>query len=96
MYISYGRIFKTERESKIGTLPIGYADGYSRSLTEKAKVIINGKLVPVVGKICMDQCMIDLTDVENVKLGDEVILLGEYSNIKMDADDCKFNRNYKL
>lgn len=87
MYISYGRIFKTARESKIGTLPIGYADGYSRSLTEKAKVIINGKLVPVVGKICMDQCMIDLTDVENVKLGDEVILLGEDSNIKMDADD---------
>lgn len=87
MYISYGRTFKTERESKIGTLPIGYADGYSRSLTGKGKVLINGKWAPVVGKICMDQCMIDLTDIEDVKLGDEVILLGEDSNKKMDADD---------
>lgn len=87
MYISYGRTFKTERESKIGTLPIGYADGYSRSLTGKGKILINGKLAPVVGKICMDQCMVDLTDVEDVKLGDEVILLGEDSNIKIDADD---------
>ncbi|WP_055069355.1 alanine racemase [Clostridium massiliamazoniense] len=87
MYISYGRTFKTERESKIGTLPIGYADGYSRSLTGTGKVLVNGKFAPVVGKICMDQCMIDLTDIEDIKLGDEVILLGEDSNIKMDADD---------
>lgn len=86
-YISYGRKFKTERESTIGTLPVGYADGYTRSLGEEAKVIINGKLVPVVGRICMDQCMVDLTNVPDVNLGDEVILMGEDSESKMTADE---------
>lgn len=86
-YISYGRKFRTERESIIGTLPVGYADGYTRSLGEDAKVIINGKLVPVVGRICMDQCMVDLTNVPDVNLGDEVILMGEDSELKMTADE---------
>ena len=69
MYISYGKTFKTERKSLIATLPIGYADGYSRLLAKNAKVIINGKFAPIVGRICMDQCMIDVTDIENVKVG---------------------------
>jgi alanine racemase len=86
-YISYGRKFKTERESIIATLPIGYADGYTRLLSGKAKVIVNGKFAPVVGKICMDQCMIDITDIEGVKLGDEVILMGEDNGLKITADD---------
>lgn len=87
MYISYGRTFKTERDSIIATIPIGYADGYSRLLSGKAKVIINGKFAKVVGRICMDQCMIDVTDVGDVKVGDEVILLGEDNNLKFNADD---------
>jgi alanine racemase len=87
MYISYGKTFKTERKSLIATLPIGYADGYSRLLAKKAKVIINGKFAPIVGRICMDQCMIDVTDIEGVKVGDEVILLGEQGNLKFNADD---------
>lgn len=86
-YIGYGRKFKTERKSVIGTLGIGYADGYTRMLSKKAKVIINGKFAPVVGNICMDQCMIDLTDVGEVKVGDEVILMGTDGNLKFDADD---------
>lgn len=86
-YIGYGRKFKTNRESIIATLPVGYADGYTRFLFEKAKVIINGSFAPVVGRICMDQCMVDVTDVKNVQLGDEVILLGEKDNLKFDADD---------
>ncbi len=85
-YISYGRKFKTERKSIIATLPIGYADGYSRSLYNKAKVIINGKLVPVIGRICMDQCMVDVTDAGEVNVGDEVILLGEFDDIIFNAD----------
>ena len=85
--ISYGRTFITERKSKIATIPIGYADGYSRLLSGKAKVIINGKFAPVVGRICMDQCMIDVTDIGEVKVGDEVILLGEEGNLKFNADD---------
>lgn len=87
MYISYGQTFKTERESIIATLPIGYADGYSRLLSGKAKVIINGKFAKVVGSICMDQCMIDVTDVGEVKVGDEVILIGEHGDLKITADD---------
>ena len=87
MYVSYGRTFKTDRKSIIATLPIGYADGYSRLLSGKAKVIINGKLVPVVGRICMDQCMIDVTDAGKVKVGDEVIILGSDGDLKFNADD---------
>ncbi len=87
MYISYGRTFKTLRKSIIATIPVGYADGYSRLLSGKAKVIINGKAAPVVGRICMDQCMVDVTDIGEVKVGDEVVLLGEDNGIKYDADD---------
>lgn len=86
-YISYGRRFHTERESIIATIPIGYADGYSRQMLNKAKVIINGQLAPVVGSICMDQCMVDITDIGQVKEGDEVILLGEQNGVKFDAED---------
>lgn len=86
-YVSYGRKFKTKRKSIIATLPIGYADGYSRALTGKAKVIINGKFAPVVGTICMDQCMIDVTDIGDVHVGDEVIVLGKDKDLKFDADD---------
>lgn len=86
-YISYGRKYKTQRTSIIATLPIGYADGYTRALYGKAQVIVNGKLAPVVGRICMDQCMIDVTEVGPVKVGDEVILLGEQNEVKFDADD---------
>lgn len=87
MYISYGKTFKTQRKSLIATLPIGYADGYSRLLAQGAKVIINGKFAPVVGRICMDQCMIDVTDIGDINVGDEVIILGTQENLKLDADD---------
>jgi len=84
--ISYGQIFVTERESKIATIPIGYADGFTRMLTSKAEAFIKGKRVPVVGRICMDQCMLDVTEVEDVKVGDEVVLLG-YEEGYPDADE---------
>ncbi|MGL5149456.1 MAG: alanine racemase [Clostridium sp.] len=86
-YISYGRAYKTSSKEVIATLPIGYADGYTRALFGKAKVIVNDKLAPVVGKICMDQCMLDITGIENVNIEDEVILIGEKDGIKFDADD---------
>lgn len=86
-YISYGRNYVTEKESIIATLPIGYADGYTRLLTNKAQVIINGKLAPIVGNICMDQCMVDVTHIPDVKIGDEVILIGEDGDTKFNADD---------
>lgn len=75
--ISYGRNFVTKRESRIATIPIGYADGYSRVISGKAEVLIHGYRVPVVGSICMDACMIDVTDVpDSVAVGDEVVLFG--------------------
>jgi alanine racemase len=85
-YISYGREFKTLRESVIATLPVGYADGYTRLLFNKAKVIINGSFVPVIGRICMDQCMVDVTEIKNVKVGDEVVLMGEQGDLSFTAD----------
>jgi alanine racemase len=75
--ISYGLTFKTDKQSRIGTLPIGYSDGYMRALSNKAKVGIRGKRAPVVGSICMDQCMIDISDVEEAEMRDEVILFGD-------------------
>ncbi len=75
--ISYGRIFTTARPSRIATIPIGYADGYTRLLNGRAHVLIKGEMAPVVGKICMDQCMVDVTDLNNeVRVGDEVVLFG--------------------
>ena len=74
--VSYNHLYIAKEERKIATLPIGYADGYSRMLTGKAQVYIKGKRVDVVGKICMDQMMIDITDIEDVKIGDDVILFG--------------------
>ncbi|QXM05312.1 alanine racemase [Crassaminicella indica] len=85
--ISYGLKYVTNKKSKIATLPIGYADGYTRMLSGKAEVLIGGKKVPVVGRICMDQCMIDVTNVENVKVGDEVVLIGTDGTNTILADD---------
>ncbi|EYE88856.1 alanine racemase [Fervidicella metallireducens AeB] len=85
--ISYGRKFKTEKPSKIATLPFGYADGYTRLLFEKGMVIVNGKMAPVIGRICMDQCMIDVSECGDVNVGDEVVVMGEKDGVKNDAED---------
>lgn len=84
--ISYGRKFFTKRKSIIATIPVGYADGYSRLLSGKAMVIVNGQFAPVVGVICMDQCMIDITDINNVSIGDEVILIGNDGKLEISVD----------
>lgn len=77
--ISYGRLFTTTRESQIVTLPIGYADGYSRRLTGRASVLLRGRRLPVVGRICMDTCMVDATELPepSVLAGEEAVLFGE-------------------
>lgn len=79
--IGYNRSFMTKKDSTIATLPIGYADGYYRLLTGKAQVFINEKKVPIVGKICMDQMMVDVTEIKNIEIGDETILFG-YKDIR--------------
>jgi len=73
--VSYGLTYKTDKKSKLATLPIGYADGYTRMLSGKANALVKGEKVPVVGRICMDQCMIDATGLD-VTSGDEVVLFG--------------------
>lgn len=83
----YGRKFISERPSKIATLALGYADGYPRPYSQFAKVIINGVFAPIAGNICMDQCMVDVTDVPNVKIGDEVIIVGSDGKNTILADD---------
>ncbi len=74
--VSYGREYITDRRTKIATVPIGYADGYLRKLAREGKMIVNGVKVPIIGRICMDQCMIDVTNVHNIDKGDEVIIFG--------------------
>lgn len=84
--ISYGCTFITKRRSRIATLPFGYADGFSRLYYGKASVIAGNQLAPVVGRICMDQCMIDITDCDSINTGDEVIVMGESNGININAD----------
>ena len=74
--ISYGRTYITQSNTKIATIPIGYADGYGRILSNKAEVLVKGRRAPVVGKVTMDQAMIDVGHIRNLKVGDEVTLLG--------------------
>lgn len=79
--ISYGRTYETKRDSLIGTIPIGYADGYSRRLQGRGQILVQGQRVPVIGRICMDSCMVDLTDLEQPPaVGDEVVLFGAQGN----------------
>ncbi len=85
--ISYGRTFITTRETTVATIPVGYADGYTRLFSRKARVIIHGQQVPVLGTICMDQFMVDVSEVPAVKIGDEVVLLGQQGEEKITADE---------
>ena len=97
--ISYDGTFITPCDSLIATIPIGYADGYSRLLSNQAFCLIKGKKVRQVGKICMDMCMLDVTDVYDVKVGDEVILIGKSGNLGITAKDLAdktFTINYEI
>lgn len=86
-YVSYGRTYRTDRNVLIATIPIGYADGYSRSLSGKAYVLINGRKAPIAGRVCMDQLMADVTNIPGVKEGTEVTLIGSDGDEKITADD---------
>ncbi len=85
--VGYGRKFISERESIIATIALGYADGYPRPYSSAAKVLVNGVIAPIAGNICMDQCMIDVTEVPDVKVGDEVIIMGSDGKNTILADD---------
>lgn len=84
--VSYGRKFKATSKTRIATIPVGYADGYSRVLSNNIQVIAGGKLCNIVGNICMDQCMIDVTSVNNINVDDEVVLFGEDNNLNLPVE----------
>ena len=87
--ISYGRKFVTKRESVIATLPIGYADGYTRTLLNRCRVLIHGEYAPVLGTICMDQIMVDVTDIPGVAVGDEAVLLGRQGQREIPVEELE-------
>lgn len=98
--ISYGRKFIADKDCLIATLPVGYADGYTRMLSGKnVQVLINGKRANIVGNICMDQCMVDITDIPEARVGDEVVLFGTQKNEQILSDELaeKLNTiNYEI
>jgi alanine racemase len=85
--VSYGGSFVARRPTSVAVLAIGYADGYSRGLSNQGKVLINGGIAPVIGRICMDLTMVDVTELPSVKAQDEVVLLGRQGSMSVTADD---------
>ncbi len=75
--VSYGKTFVAQKEMKVATIPVGYADGYPRSLSNKGYIMINGKKAKILGRVCMDQMIVDITDIDNVKVGQNVLLFGD-------------------
>ncbi len=85
--VGYGRTFKTERDSLIMTLPIGYGDGYPRLLSNRAHVLVRGRRAPLVGRVCMDMIMVDVTDIPDVSMADPVVLMGAQDAERITPDE---------
>lgn len=86
-YISYSKTYCTKRKTKVATIPIGYADGILRKLSNRGKVIVKGCLCDIIGRVTMDMIMLDVTNVKDVKIGDEVILIGEQDGKKITVEN---------
>lgn len=85
--ISYGTTYITDRPTEVATIPLGYADGYSRLLSNKGEVLIHGQRAPILGRVCMDQFMVDVTDIPSAAVGDEVVLIGRQGNAEITATE---------
>ena len=85
--ISYGATYVTTHPCRIATVSIGYADGYPRSLSNKGWMLIHGKKAPIVGRVCMDQTMVDITDIPDVKIEDVVTLVGQDGSERISVED---------
>ena len=94
-FVSYGMTYKADRDIMVATVAAGYADGYPRKLSNKGEVLIAGKRAKIIGRVCMDQFMIDVTDIENVNMGDEVILFGRDLSVDGIAALCD-TINYEI
>jgi len=85
--ISYGHTFVAARETRVATLPVGYADGYPRALLNTGRVLVNGQFAPVIGRVCMDQCMVDVTDIPGVCIEAEVVLVGRQGKFSIAMEE---------
>lgn len=85
--IGYGHTYVTNRETKVATVPVGYADGYNRTLSDKADVLIKGCRCPVIGRVCMDQMMVDVTHLDDVSVGDDVVIVGKDGDEEITVDE---------
>lgn len=97
--VSYGGTFKTTESRVIATIPVGYADGYPRCLSNKGRVIINGQYAPIVGRVCMDQFMVDVTDVDGAELDSTVTLVGKDGDAELSMEEVSnsaYSFNYEL
>lgn len=97
--VSYGGTFKTTEPRVIATIPVGYADGYPRCLSNKGRVIINGQYAPIVGRVCMDQFMVDVTDVDGAELDSIVTLVGKDGDAELSMEEVSnaaYSFNYEL
>lgn len=99
MSVSYGSTFTATKDMRVATVPLGYGDGYPRSLSSKGYVLIRGKKAPILGRVCMDQFMVDVTDIPGVTEGDKVTLIGTDGNESITADylgELSGRFNYEL
>lgn len=97
--ISYGGTYTTMRDTRVATIPVGYADGYPRALSGRGHVLIHGRSAPILGRVCMDQFMVDVTDVPNVVQGDEVTLVGRDGDSFISTEevaDMSYSFNYEF
>ena len=86
-FVSYGNTYRTEGEQRIAVIPVGYADGFRRGPRHWGEVLVRGQRAPIVGRVCMDQTMIDVTVIPDVRQGDEVVLIGEQGGEQISAED---------
>ena len=85
--VSYGRHFTSDKPMRVATVPVGYADGYSRGLSSKGYCIVHGVRCPIIGNICMDQMMLDVTEVPQAKMGDIITVMGKEGDVSVTAEE---------
>jgi len=85
--ISYGATYRAPADMRVATIPVGYGDGYPRSLSSKGWVLIRGKKAPILGRVCMDQFMVDVSDIDGVSEGDEATLIGVNGNQRISVEE---------
>ncbi len=86
-YLGYGGVYRAPRAQRIAIVGVGYADGYRRALVNKGQVLLHGTRAPIVGRVCMDQCFVDVTEIPNVQVGDEVVLIGKQGAAEIRAEE---------